>query len=356
MAAPVRNEDPGPVVFEWTSPAFSTTAPELRNATLIPPGVALQMAPAWSTRHYPHSQVRLHCIRDAYVVGEGLVFDRDLRVRAVSMTQHTADEAGRALQALQNSIAGGTVVEDTGVTMLCQKRGMANFGHWLIELLPIAHLASPWLMRREWTLLAPGLPGAMGGVVRDSLALLGLPGGAIRFGDGAPRHCAEVLVVEGLTAHGAMISPLVMDCMDAVMAGVVADDPAPLWVARPGSPRALWNEAEVAACLATLGWCVMDPSALPLRSQIARFRGATAVAGVHGAGLTGIVFAPGGTPVTSFAPAGMPDTFFWLLSMLRGHRYIEVRAPHDLGRAGTAPWDASLVLSLPEVLTHLGVP
>ena len=311
------------------------------------------MAPSWDTRRFPEREVRFHALPDVFVVGEGLLFDRALELVEPSRTQHSPAEVAAERTRLQAALAGGVVPEDRGTTLLCQKRGMANYGHWLIELLPIAHLALPWLRDRLWTVLVPHLAGGMGAVVADSLAAIGVPARAVRLGDGAPRHLEEAILAEGLTSHGYVVSPPVMDCMDAVMAGVAADAPAPVWVSRDGRDRCLWNEAEVERVLAALGWRVLRPESMPLRAQVAAFRGARAVAGVHGAGLTGLVFAPPGTPVTSFIPAAMPDTFFWLLSALRGHRYREVRAPHDWAPQGKPAYDAALVLSLAQVLAEL---
>ncbi len=348
--------DPGDasVIREWLSPGFATQPPDIRNPALIPPEVRAMMAPCWDTRGFAPRPARLYRLADVFVVGEGLVFDRDLAVVGPSMTQYTPAEAGLARDTLRAAIAAGTVIEDRGPTLLCQKRGMLNFGHWLIELLPLAFLCLPQLRHEGWSVLIPSGPAAMDAVIADSLALIGVPAAAIRPGTGAPRHATELLLLHGLTAHGYTVSPLVMDCMDALMDGVPASDPRPLWVSRAGAFRRLWNEAELERVLATIGWRILRPQTLGLRDQVAAFRGAAAVAGVHGAGLTGIVFAPPGTPVTSFAPAAMPDTFFWLLSALRRHRYTEVRAPHLHGWAGDTDYDAPLLLSLPQVLQHLG--
>ena len=344
----------GSVVREWVSPRFAAPAPVLRNAGLIPAEIRAMMAPCWDTRWFPPRPAQLHRLRDVFVVGEGLVFDRDLRVVGPSMTQHTLAEAAAARDTLRAAMVAGTVIEDRGTTLLCQKRGMANFGHWLIELLPMAYLCLGDLGDGGWRVLVPSGAGAMDGVVRDSLALIGVPPDAVRWGDGSPRHVEELLLLHGLTSHGYTISPLVMGCMHALMGEVPAAGRDRLWVSRRGTVRRLWNEEEVERVLAGLGWRVLQPEALPFRDQVAAFRGAAAVAGVAGAGLTGLVFAAPGTPVTTFTPARMPDTFFWLLSVLRGHRYTEVRAPHDRGWAGMASYDAPLVLSLPQVLQQLG--
>ena len=344
----------GSVVLEFVSPGFDAPAPEIRNRSLIPAAVVAAMAPSWGLGRHPAGSVRFFALHDVFVVGEGLVFDRALNVYAISMTQHDLAQAGLARDRVRAAIEEGSVIEHRGTALLCQKRGMTNFGHWLVELLPIAHLALAQLATGVWSVLVPRVGEPMDTVIHDSLAMIGVPAGAIVGGDGSPRHVETLIVALGLTAHGLTVSPLVMDCMDTVMAGIPADPAQALWVSRSALVRRLWNEPEVERVLQGLGWRVIAPAEMTFREQVAAFKGASRVAGVHGAGLTGAVFAAGGTAVTSFAPAGMPDTFFWLLANLRGQRYLEVRAPHDRGRHGPAAYDAALVLSLTEVLSVCG--
>ena len=351
---PIIGPPPGSVVLEIESPGFEAPAPDVRNRSIIPAAIAGMMAPSWDAGRFPATSVRFFALHDVFVVGEGLVFDRALNVFGISMTQHGIGEAALARDRVRAAIDGGTVIEQGGTALLCQKRGMTNFGHWLIELLPIAHLALPQMVSGEWRVIVPQVGEPLDAVLRDSMAMIGVPAGAVVASDGAPRHVETLIVAHGLTFHGLTVSPLVMDCMDTVMAGIEADPAQALWVSRLALVRRLWNEPEVERVLRHMGWRVISPGEMAFRAQVAAFKGAARVAGVHGAGLTGVVFAAAGTPVTSFAPAAMPDTFFWLLTTLRRQRYVEVRAPHDRGWHGVAAYDAALVLSLPQVFSEVG--
>jgi capsular polysaccharide biosynthesis protein len=102
-----------------------------------------------------------------------------------------------------------------------------------------------------------------------------------------------------------------------------------------------------------MGWAIADPALFTFRQQIALFRGARRIAGVSGAGLSNLVFAPRGAQATCFTPANMPDTFYWLLCELGAKRYREIRCPQDLGLRGTEPWDTKLAISLPDALAQL---
>ena len=304
-------------------------------------------------RDYPPRDVTIHRVPGAYVVGEGLAFDRTGAVIGPTITQHSPAEVDAAAAALHAALAAGPIPQAPGETLLCTKRGAGNYGHWLYEMLPIAALGLPELQSGAWRALLPAAQGPLALAIQDSLTLLGVPSTQQVLSSDAPQRFESLLVAAGLTAHGGYISPLVTDCLAALAQGVPADGSGRLWVSRAGDHRSLWNEAELAAVLAAAGWTICRPGTMPLARQIALFRGARHIAGVSGAGLTNIAFAAPGARVTVFAPAAMPDTFFWLLSELCGHDYTEIRCRHADRQGGLNPWDSALVLSLPDALACL---
>ncbi len=343
------------IVLEVASPAFAHAEPRIMNSGLIPPEAANAMWATFRRGPFGESTVRFHLFRDVFVIGEGLVFDHALELVPLSRTQHTDGEIEEHRQTLRAALASANLPEDPGTTLLCQKRGMENYGHWMVELLPLAFLAMEHLKQGDWSLLAPDTPGAMGAVIRESLDLLGIPPTQRRFSSGAPRRLDAVILADGLTDHGCMMSPLVMRCMDALSADILPDLAPNIWVNRERDHRRFMNERELVAVLAAAGWRVLHPGAMTLRRQIAAFKAGRHIAGVAGAGLTNIAFAAPGARITNFVPATMPDTFFWFLSTLRGHDYHEVRSPQGPG-VYPADWDAALVMSLPQILAHLGAP
>jgi capsular polysaccharide biosynthesis protein len=334
------------------SPAFTTRPPVVRNRALVRAAVLDAMAFAWDSRAYPARDVTLRRVRDAYVLGEGLVFDRNLAVVPASVTQHSPAEVEAAAARLQ-AVATGGIPTLPGTTLLCAKRGAANYGHWMYEMLPVAWLGRAQLRAGEWRALVPWAEGRLASAIRDSLDLLGVLPGQVATASPAPQRVEEVLIVEGLTAHGRYISPLVADCLADLAGGIAPGDAGRLWVSRAGGSRSFWNEPELCAVLAGAGWTVCRPGELPLREQIGLFKGARHIAGVAGAGLANLAFAAPGARVTSFMPAAMPETFFWLLSELCGHDYQEIRSPQAEKQVGPSAWDGSLVLGLPDVLAYL---
>ncbi len=73
------------------------------------------------------------------------------------------------------------------------------------------------------------------------------------------------------------------------------------------------------------GYHVLRPEGLSFGQQVAAVRDARVVAGALGAAMTSLAFARAPAQALLFAGAEMPDTFFWFLANLFGHRYREVR-------------------------------
>ena len=333
------------------SPAFTTRPPVVRNAGLIPADIRAAMHPALGTRAHGPGSVTMHDLRDVYVIGEGLVFDRNLQLAPPSVTQHSPAEIEGARMRLGAALAAGPIEQHAGRTVLCIKRGASNYGHWLAEMLPVAALCLPAIQAGACRALFPD--GPLGRVPADSLAMLGVPHAQLLPHDGTPQSFARLTVAEGLTWHGHHLSPLVIGALDRMAAGVPAGLAAKVWVSRAKLARTLWREADLEAMLSAQGWTVARPGGMALCDQIALFKGARHIAGVTGAGLTNLVFASPPARVTAFMPAGMPDTFYWLLSELRGHDYTEVRCVQGGTPTGPAPWDVALVEHLPSILSHL---
>ncbi len=250
-------------------------------------------------------------------------------------------------------MAGVDIPTLPGTTVLCAKRGAANYGHWIYEMLPVAWLCRAQLRAGEWRALVPRAEGRLAAAVQDSLDLLDIPPAHVAMLASTPQHASELLIFEGLTRHGVYVSPLVTDCLAALASTIPAVGAERLWVSRVRECRRFWNETELCAVLAGSGWTVGEPGRVPLRQQIALFKGARHIAGVCGAGLTNLAFAAPGARVTNFVPAAMPETLFWLLSELCGHDYVEVRSPQAKMQVGVTAWDGALVLGLPDVLAYL---
>lgn len=100
--------------------------------------------------------------------------------------------------------------------------------------------------------------------------------------------------------------------------------------------RRLVNQEEIAAKLAEIGFVCIDPGTLAFEEQVALFSRARLVVGVHGAGLTNLLFSPpGGVLVELFTTR--PQPFFEDLAARRGWRHVSISGT-NLG-SGTSQHD-----------------
>ncbi len=342
---------PNSAVHLVESPGFATRAAEVYAEHLTPADINATIRSKWNVSH-PTSIVTFHRLRDVFVVGEGLVFDRGCNLYAASLTQNSAAQIDAAREALNAAMLTSAIPSHLGTTLLCGKAGMNNYGHWLIEMLPLAWLAREFILRDSWKILIPHVYEWMANVIADSLRLIRLPEQYWIMSKGQPRHFEELVLITGLTAHGQFYSPLVHDCMDELSGSVASGETPQVWLTRAGDRRAIHNEEALNSVLANAGWTIIDPGKISLVEQIKSVRGARHLAGVNGAGLTNLVFLTAPATVTSFMPAQMFDVFFWQLAGHRNIRYREHRCPHEPNTSGTI-WDMPLQITADEVLEGL---
>lgn len=240
---------------------------------------------------------------------------------------------------------------DRGVpVLLCKKRGIGNYGHWMLEMLTKAWLVERHLPDLGVRFLVADVPGHLREIMAFSLGMLGIDLARTLVANDAPRHFAEPVVVDGLTEHGCYMSPLTIDCINALAASNLIGQVAPpaadrLFVIRRAMGfRRVVDEDALLLQARTRGFAAVEPGALQLLQQIALFKGAMRIVDVIRAAMTNIVFAPPGARVVTPAPAGMPDTFFWFLASLRGLDYTEIRCAPSGPVRGNMPWDTDLVL------------
>ncbi|CAO3383422.1 glycosyltransferase family 61 protein [Azospirillum argentinense] len=337
------------VILTLNSPGFAASYPRVLNKELIPQPILQAMEWAWSTPHFPERPVRVARLSDVWVAKEGLVFDRDGNLYRETITQHSEgeiDQAHAAVLAAMEQEGKQHEPDHGGPVLLCKKRGVGNYGHWLMEMLPKAQLVQSHLPDLGLRFLVASVPDRLNDSMASSLSMLGIDLTRTIVADDTPRHFADLLVVDGLTEHGGYMSPLVLGGADALVKGVASVGAERLFVTRRsmGSRRVV-DEDDLAAQAEACGYTVVEPGLLDLPEQIALFKGASRIVGVMGAAMTNIVFAPPGAQVVNLTPAGMPDTFFWFIATLRGLDYTEVRCAQSGPIRGVMPWDTDLILS-----------
>ncbi len=337
------------------------TMPSPRYQLSCPDLVSPDLAPAHIRDHREHllagvqapAPIRWFVIPDAIVEGPGLVYDRDLNLIRDSIHQTPEQDANQFTWSVTENKRAGRISRQQGVTLLCEKAGVGNYGHWIVEMLPIVHLMLPEILRWGWNVRLPLAGPKMNAVMEASLELLGIPKEQVKFRSPGPDAYDRLVMVSGMTRHGQFYSPLVVDAAEAVAAAIRPGPAADIWVTRATASRKLLNEDQIVAELLGKNWMIVDPSQMTLRHQIAVFKGARRIAGVAGAGLTNLVFAPSGSQVITFMPSQMPDIFYWTLSDLKEHRYREIRCPEATEHFVEGNWDTPIRMEMSDVLRNL---
>ena len=95
-----------------------------------------------------------------------------------------------------------------------------------------------------------------------------------------------------------------------------------LFVHRPdGGPRSITNLSAVEALLKRWSIELVDPGALPFQQQVALFASADFLIGVHGAGLTNMLFMPPGGTVLELLPPMCATASYWGIASALGITY-----------------------------------
>ncbi len=316
----------GSVLVTLRAPGFATTAPALVGDALIP-DVVRGACVAWRQRWFGPRDVVIRVVRDVFVAAEGLVFDRDGQVLRYSIRQHEPEMLEQAAYAVRRAIAGEPVARHELPLVLGKKRGAANYGHWMIEMLPMLHLALSRLADHRIGVLVHDVSEPMlGQIMQQTLRRLGIEDRRVRVSGLDPVFVRELIMVEGMTEHGSYMSPLVRDCHDRLAHGIAGHGVERVFLTRgAGHGRNFADEAHVARLASERGYAVVSPAGLGLEGQIALMRDARLVAGVMGAAMTNLIYARPPCRATLFAPAAMPDTFFWFIANLCGVSYREIR-------------------------------
>jgi hypothetical protein len=115
--------------------------------------------------------------------------------------------------------------------------------------------------------------------------------------------------------------------------------PKRFYIIREGYTRGIANEQGVRDHFKSQGWALIAPEKLSIPDQIALFRDAEAIAGLHGSALTNLLWCSPGASVIEFTPANfMSGAFEWLSIINRlSHRYI--LCPNHCGSLSYLPLD-----------------
>lgn len=103
--------------------------------------------------------------------------------------------------------------------------------------------------------------------------------------------------------------------------------------------RLILNWPEIAPILRAWGYEIVRLSDLSVVQQIELFTSAAYVVGVHGAGLTNVIFSPPGLKVLEILPPLAATMAYWILCIAMGHRYHALIADDpEMARPDYTTW------------------
>ena len=319
------------------SPPFRAEYPPVRNLELVPDGLRQAMEESWARGRFEAHDVEIFLINGAYIIEECLIFDDNLQMISNVSDEYTDEEIEIALVCILRQIETRKLPYLQSPAIMSKRRAVNNYGHFLIEMLPMAMIANKLIAHFDPTFLLHRVEPPMLDVTLRAFRLLGIPlDRLLIFGPLEPVHVEHLVVVRGLTRHGSYMSPLCVDYLAMLAEKVAPAEQKKLFVRRrPGwrRGRSLLNETELGHRLEALGFHAIEPGEMTLEQQISAFSGADQVVAVSGAALTNIAFCRPGTRVINVVPSHFPDTFFWFIATHRRLRYIELRGQSDTQEA-----------------------
>lgn len=204
-----------------------------------------------------------------------------------------------------------------GVSILATILAPANYGHWLVDILPrVAWLRRELGLSDATVVIHEKSPP----VARQMLNAVGVPDARIRAVGDRGALCDELVLCSawsfGGNNHRFEIFEETRRLREAVArAGRYGGGPERVFLARDDARRRfVTNGRELEALLAAKGFVKFNTGGMRLAEQVALLRGARHVVAIAGASLTNMIFCEPGYTVEVLAPDSMPCHFFWDLA------------------------------------------
>jgi hypothetical protein len=199
-----------------------------------------------------------------------------------------------------------------------------NFCHWLVDTLPRLALLGPRRRSAAFNVIVGPFAAEF---QKDSLVALGIsPDRIFSAAGGATFRCERMLVPTdlGRIFHPAYkVSSWATDFLrSAFPCRTSGRQPQRVYLSRSDAPRrTILNEAELVPQLDARGFQTVRLSELTFLEQVGLLRDAHAVIGLHGAGLSHVVFMPSGGKVVEVFPRSYGTMSYWPLTVANGSTY-----------------------------------
>ena len=267
-------------------------------------------------------------IPDAYLCGSTLVPRND---KGLLLAEATFSQAGDPTDLAYNHIATGpgTLIAGNATSIVSRwggdargnrRYGGAGYWHWLFD--SVARLSLMNRFPSDTKIITPPLAPWM----RWFVERLGLETRVIETDAMALR--VERFYFSSPSSMTGCWNPYAVDFLRhsfLPFASPASNSlPKRFYILREGYTRGIANEMEVRSYFESHGWSLIAPETLSIPDQIALFRDAEAIAGLHGSALTNLVWCSPGASVIEFTPEYFMSGAFEWLSMLNGlsHRFI----------------------------------
>ena len=216
---------------------------------------------------------------------------------------------------------------DTVVSLV--HRFDAAYGHWIMELCAqlqaVRHYEQATGKRPRILVRANGAK-----FIRESLAVLGVaPSEIIEWSEDAPPLAVYNLIVPSLPGNHICASPnslrwLRSEFLKGCGVNRIPEANRRLYIPRrQGGWRFVLNDDEVCQAFKQDGWELVHAQDLSFEQQVRMFSEAQTIVGLHGAGLTNLLFAPRSSILEFLGSYG--DGFWCTMSYCLGQPYNAVR-------------------------------
>lgn len=302
---------PAPAFYQPTPPA---------NLAMFPAEVARQFA---APVEFPEH--RIYRLNKVHVTWDGAVF-HNLRLFEPSIVYAKFASRFQDTLLLRQWVGERVDVPAPCVAVCHDQWSVGNYYHWLIDTLPRLLVLRRHHPHMRLLLPQPLPPRQLPDYVSLSAAALGFTDYVLL----GPRQIlrAGCVVLPELTAHSLTQHPEYVVQARAELLAALAPAPAPpatrrVYAARVADGvRSLVNEAEVDAVLRELGFEKVYFEKMSFREQIRLMRETAVFLGVHGAGMTNMLFLPEGAHVVELLNEEHGDLCYFRLASCLGLPYF----------------------------------
>lgn len=317
------------LIGRFPTATIPTSYPEIRGPYSVPDWAVPAIEEIYRSPVLKSRYVEVYLLEDVYLAHESLIFNNMGHLYTWSSKQNSDEEITQAHRSIQDALYYRTIERCEDRLVMCKRRSPFVFGHWMIDMLPMAYVAARLLrVQQRQRFLLHRTTENMDNIMTDSLSHLGISADSIYWSDNRPLFCKELVVVSGITEHGEYLTSIVRDCHDVIADGCRGAGYERLFVLRRWYNRNIVNETELAQLAQERGFKIFNPAEADLATQISVFRDARVIVGAMGSSLTNTIYSRPGSRLIVLSPESMPDVFLWMLCQLRGIKYFDIRCEH----------------------------